>query len=243
MLSGVFGDELFSTGWAWHRENQVVQGRKPVLRADAARIAISLGPTSLRHWFLRERGRRTNRDLQRPRPPWMRAEAFEAVVAADAAASARESLSFRGSVRRTLWPLRSRVVGNRSMHTLADDYDVVYSAPFAHPRFVAALTTERGWRMFPDRTAGVRWLVGDLLPDELPSRTTKAWFDSAFFNRHARDFAAAWSGRGVDSTYVDPEELRRGWLEHDEPDARTYLLLQRAWLADNPADSAGAKAC
>lgn len=120
------------------------------------------------------------------------------------------------------------------MHKIAEDHNVTYRAPFAHPRFVAALAAERDWRMFRDRTDAVRWLVGDLLPDQLTTRNTKASFNSAFFNRHARAFAAAWTGRGLDPSYVDPVALRRAWLEDDDADARTYLLLQRAWLADNP---------
>lgn len=235
VLSGVFGDEMLTTGWAWHRENQVLQRRRSPLAADPVRIGVALGPKGVRGRFLRERRRRAGAGRQPIRPVWTRPEAFAAIVEAQDAITARETLSYRRSVLRTLWPLRSRIIGNRSMNSLATDHDVAYLAPFADARFVSALTTERGWRMFADRTAAVRWLVGDLLPSEIVERSSKAWFDRAFFNRHARAFAHVWSGRGVDPDFVDPEALRRCWLEQAEPDARTYILLQQAWLADNPS--------
>jgi asparagine synthase (glutamine-hydrolysing) len=232
VLSGVFGDELLSAGWAWRRENLVLQRAAPPRPADGVRALVALGPAAGRAAFLRARARRTAA-TQPTRPPWLRPAAFEAVLAERSAATARESLSLRRSVRQALWPLRSRVIGQRSMNLLARDRDVHYVAPFAQPEVVASLIRERGWRMFASRTAAMDALFGDLLPGELAARSTKAWFDTAFFHRHARAFAGGWDGSGVDPAYVDVEELRRGWIHDPEPDARTYSLLQQAWLLNS----------
>jgi asparagine synthase (glutamine-hydrolysing) len=119
----------------------------------------------------------------------------------------------------------------QSLDLLAKAQNAVHVAPLGDPRFVAALAAQQGWRMFESRTAAMSALVGDLLPHEVCSRSSKAYFDTAFFHRHARAFAAEWDGTGLDPEFVDLERLRHTWLHDDEPDARTYSLLQDAWLA------------
>lgn len=232
VLTGVFGDELMGSGWAWHRENQVAQRLSPPRPADLIRVAVSMGPRTGRAAFLRLRNR-AQAAKAAPRPPWLRPDAFQAVMATQRKATTYETLSFERSVRHALWPLRSRTIGQESMKTIGRDRDSRFVAPFADPVVVSAFIAERGWRMFPSRADAVRSLVGDLLPDRLFTRTTKAWFDGAFFNRHARSFARSWDGSGLDSDYVDIDQLRRVWTEEEEPDARTYQLLQRAWLAQH----------
>jgi len=72
-------------------------------------------------------------------------------------------------------------------------------------------------------------LFGDLLPEVILERDSKSTFDSIFWNRHARSFATAWGGNGVDGTLVDIEKLRGNWLS-SAPDGRSATLLQAAWL-------------
>jgi hypothetical protein len=226
VLSGVGGDEIFGSGWEWRRENQVLARARRPLPLDPVRMLISVGPRPVRAAFLRRRNAPARRG-----PDWLRPEAFAAVLAVRADMSARESVSFASSVRRVTWPRRSRVVGESSLAGLAADHDVVFGAPFNGGEFLAALVQARKWRMYPNRTAAMTALFGDLLPASLLARSDKAWFDTVFFHRHARAFAAEWDGSGLDSDYVDPDALRRAWLAEPEPDARTYLLLQQAWLA------------
>jgi len=81
-----------------------------------------------------------------------------------------------------------------------------------------------------DRSAALRGLFGDLLPEVVLSRASKAHFDEAFISDHSRSFAAGWTGDGVDGTIVDPEALAREWRS-EHPDARSLLLMQAAWLS------------
>lgn len=228
VLSGAGGDEAFSSGWAWGRENLVLQRRRPPRPLDPVRVCASVAPKPVRAAFLRMRERSAH---SAPRPPWMRPAAFSAIAAEGDRVADAESLSFSRSVRRALWRTRSRLVGTASMQALATERGVAYNAPFFDARFLSALVRERGWRVFDSRTAAMDHLFGDLLPTETRARSGKAWFDTAFFNRHARAFVAKWDGSGVDAAYVDPNALRVAWLTEDEPDARTYALLQAAWLA------------
>lgn len=237
VLSGIFGDEILNDSWSWRRQNLLLQRRARPLPADVVRILVALGPTPLRAWFLRRRAERSGAPT--PRPAWLRAEAFNAISATFQQLRAEESLSFRRSVMRVLWRLRSREAGLAAMRLLAADRGVVHVAPFAEPQFVAALVAERGWRMFRSRSEAVAHLSRGLLPEQLVTRSTKAWFDAAFFSTYSRRFVETWDGTGLDERFVDIEELRKTWRAAEPPDARTYALLQSAWLADQTAASAG----
>ena len=76
----------------------------------------------------------------------------------------------------------------------------------------------------------LRELVGDLLPDTVLSRTSKAAFDEAWWTDHAREFVAAWDGSGLDPTLVDVEALRAEWLS-EHPAGITAAMLQAAFVA------------
>jgi hypothetical protein len=85
----------------------------------------------------------------------------------------------------------------------------------------------------------MRSLFGHLLPDDLLSRESKSSFDGVFFSAHSRAFARTWSGSGVPSDMVDADALRRIWRS-PSPDARSFLLLQSLWLADDDSASSSA---
>jgi hypothetical protein len=76
----------------------------------------------------------------------------------------------------------------------------------------------------------MRILFGDLLPEKLLSRPSKAAFNAAVWGPGVRVFAADWGGEGVDERWVDAAALRREWLS-ERPDFGTALLLHAAWLA------------
>jgi hypothetical protein len=48
----------------------------------------------------------------------------------------------------------------------------------------------------------MRELFGDLLPDLLISRGSKANFSHSFFNAFSRSFVETWSGQGVDNSLI-----------------------------------------
>jgi asparagine synthase (glutamine-hydrolysing) len=168
--------------------------------------------------------------LQQPLP-WLRPTAH-AEVAADLAELERESpLSFPASVR--LIPRRrAQVLGARNRRHFASLHGVDISSPLLHPDVVVALADCGGALGPGDRTAVLRSLFSDLLPDGVLSRTSKATFNGAFWGRHTRHFAERWSGGGVDAELVDAEALRAVWLS-EKTQPITAALLQQAWLGDH----------
>ena len=116
--------------------------------------------------------------------------------------------------------------------------------PFLEPAVLRAVASQFGARGPADRTAAMRAVFGDLLPEPLLARDSKATFDHAFFAGHSRAFAAAWTGGGVDTALVDVDRVATVW-NADQPDARSFSLMQAAWLAhdrgpdDRSTDDAG----
>jgi hypothetical protein len=230
VLTGIGGDQIFA-GWTWERENRVVSARERPLPLDWVRLPVSVGPESLRRRFLALRYRDASKRS------WLRPAAGAAVRFEMLSISARESLSFARSIRNGLWRRRSRVLGLQSLANLAMSMDVRCESPFYHPDFVRAVTVSQGFHGFPNRTEAMADLVGDLLPRDLISRKSKASFADVFFNRHSRAFASGWTDAGVDSSLVDTVELARIWRDEDSlPDARTFTMLQAAWLRSTSVD-------
>ena len=95
---------------------------------------------------------------------------------------------------------------------------------------VDGLGREGGFLGPGSRTEVLRSLVGDLLPDAMLSRTSKAAFDGAWWTHHAREFVASWDGSGVDPQLVDIEALRAEWLS-ERPTGVTSAMLQAAFVA------------
>lgn len=69
-------------------------------------------------------------------------------------------------------------------------------------------------------------LFGDVLPDPVLVRRTKAHFDEAFIAEHSRQFAVRWTGTGVDEAIVDPGRLGEEW-RRQHPDPRSLLLSRQ----------------
>ncbi len=77
-------------------------------------------------------------------------------------------------------------------------------------------------------------LVGDLLPDTLTGRSTKARFGDVFWTAPARELVAGWTGEGVDHSIVDAERLAEEWRS-PAPAPHTVTLLQSVWLSRDRA--------
>ena len=114
-----------------------------------------------------------------------------------------------------------------------------FISPLLEPDVTAALAGEAGRLGFRDRAEGLGSFCGDLLPETVLARRTKAEFNATFFNRHSHAFAERWSGAGVDPDLVDHDRLRSAW-RGPRHYALSATLLQTAWLADDvrtsPAD-------
>jgi asparagine synthase (glutamine-hydrolysing) len=221
LLLGVGGDELLGSGY-WTRMNDVLaRRRRPELR-DPARLALIMLPGSLRRaWFARRYGH--NR-------PWLRTSAARNV-------RALERRWFDEPLRtdRAIdMAARSRILAvcMASLRHLGRALDVRVEAPLIDRRFVAALARAAGARGWGNRHATMRAIAEGDLPDALIERRDKAEFTGTHFGQHTRQFAEHWSGGGLDPDLVDVDALRQMWLS-PQPNVRTALLLQLAWLHDH----------
>jgi asparagine synthetase B (glutamine-hydrolysing) len=175
--------------------------------------------------------RRAARRLLRSSPQrrWLRPAAFDRhvrLLADDVAsepwgyAAATEAISRQRSF--------ATVVHNHT--AAAAEHEVRASDPLLDHRFVAALARSAGRTGHLGRSATMRALFADVLPEPVLSRSTKASFNRVHTGAATREFARAWDGSGVDEELVDTERLRAVWLS-DEPTMATGVLLHHAWLA------------
>ena len=221
IVTGIGGDEMLGRR---SRVADVLARRVRPVPRDAARIAIAIGPRSVR----RARARGQAPAFVNWLTPFGRA-AFESHWA-DVVAS--NPVTSRRGIR---WAWRSRAlqIGLAAMDLLARDHDVHLHHPFSSPRFVSVLAKEAGIRGYADRTDVMRILFGPLLPDEIRSRATKAAFGAPHWTHYSQEFARSWTGEGVDPDLVDIGALRDLWAGVTPPPGPTLILLKQAWLASN----------
>jgi len=151
----------------------------------------------------------------------------------------REPLGAAADLRKAVSRRPIRMGGANITSVFADE-GFASIHPFDHPRFIAAIAREGGFFGSGDRTALMRRMFADLLPDQVLSRSTKAAFNAARFTDQEHEFARSWSGAGIDPRYIDPEKLRDAWLSEAAPPA-SAIHLHAAWLAENglPLDPDG----
>lgn len=219
ILTGIDGDGAFAS-WRYQRIASVLSGRLRPTPRDAQRVLTVLSPGSVR------------RAVQRRRPPtrlpWLLPTTMAAAVEAWSDYGATEPARWD---RRVEWysKMRSLRLVLRGFDLLAADADVFAVHPLADPGFLAALAEAGGWSGFAGRTAIMRYLFADVLPDDVLSRASKARMNGPFWNEHSRAFVADWAGEGGNEL-VDSSALRAEWSKA-VPHAGTSTLLQAAWLA------------
>lgn len=106
--------------------------------------------------------------------------------------------------------------------------------PLLDAHFLTALAGEGGTWGYRGRTDAFRRLFGDLLPDQVLARTTKAAFNTSRWGDGERDFASSWTGTGVDHDIIDYKLLREEWLS-ESPHPVAQFLVHDAWLAERSA--------
>lgn len=216
-VTGVGGDELLTP--SGHHAARVMSERRRPRRGDLRAVAAAVAPRRVRVW----RARRRMEPL-----PWLTPAAGEA-YARERARDAQQPLWWGRGVIENWWRSRYRLAMRASIGAACgEDVDVAH--PFMDPEFLSAAAGAL-WRAgFPTRAAAMDLLFGEALPRVVRQRRDKAAFFAPFVNRHSRAFIEAWDGTGVDNRLVDVEALRTCWAE-DRVDARSYALLQSAWLA------------
>jgi asparagine synthetase B (glutamine-hydrolysing) len=220
VLTGEGGDELISRRRGtslYHLRKAVVAGRLP-----SRRLLREL-PDALRPgWTWRP-----NRALF---PSWLPDDVALA-AATRFARDQRQPLRWDRATERLL-TYRATAVMRHNLGLVAREHDAVYVHPFSDPRVIRALAAEGGAWGYAGRTDIFRRLFGDLLPDEVLARRTKARFNRTRWGEREREFARAWDGSGVDHELVDVEVLREAWLS-PVPPVQAEVLLQAAWLTAN----------
>lgn len=221
LLTGVGGDEMLgSTGG---RVAQLLTRRQGLIPRDAVVLAYALAPSPLR----RLRGRR------RPFPwsPWLRPEARKAVIARYAANSSQVRWRWDTAVRRFARS-RYRRLATASLEVIAMPSGRRIASPLFDASFIQAHAREWGAAGPRTRTEAMRRLVGDLLPEEVLARRTKAEFGGVIWGPHFRRFVT-----GAAKEYLSPAvrelvdfaQLLEDW-RHAAPSYQSMLLAQHAWL-------------
>jgi asparagine synthase (glutamine-hydrolysing) len=226
LLTGISGDSYLG-GWRYGELSAGLRG-KPTGRSAVAAGYAAL-PGAVRARYLRRLA---------PVLPWLRPATQRRVIERWSVEEAGEPVGWnqfivwRTRLRRMLaMTYMSRLVG--------EDAGIPVISPLEHPRFLSALAAAGGRRGLGGRTAIMRTLFAGRLPEAVIARTDKARITPAVFREPARDLARTWQGEGSDDTLVDPGALRATWLAPD-PDLRSGLQLQAAWLASQGRSGRGA---
>lgn len=220
VLTGLEGDGLLSGG-SLSVPRDVLAGRVRPTPRRLLGVARGLAPSPLRRAVYL---RRATFEL-----PWVRPEPARWLRLAEADELAGEPLRWD---RRVGWWARRRyvVVMQEVLALIAQATAADITHPLLDRRFLASLARWGGPLGRGGRTAVLDALFGRLLPPETIGRREKADFTAPWWSGEAQEFATSWSGTGLPSALVDPETLQGMW-SRPEPDMRTGLLLQAAWLA------------
>ena len=225
-VTGLGGDEALMPR---SRALAVITGNVRPVPRDVLRIAAAVAP------------RRVRRAVLARRPmlsfPWLHRDANRALGLAWLDDILRLPLRWDARLREW-WRARYVHLTIRGTARIALEMDVEVSHPFTDPVFISAFAREGGVRGFSSRTAVMNALFGELLPQDVTRRATKASFNSVLWNRHTRTFVNELSGNDLDAALralrLEPivdRSLLAGHWSTPSPMANSFLLLQACWLA------------
>ena len=219
MLTGFGGDSVIG-GWVRSHAAEVMAFRAVPRPSDSLMFGYALSPRFIRAVAMR---------MQLTRPPWLRVRAFREFNALRIAELSSRPVR-RDRFLRWESRLRRSAFAESTFARLAADVNAHAFHPLHDRRFIAALARDLGGRGGGDRTSIMRRVFAKDLPDDVLARPGKANFAVAYFRKHTREFARRWDGIGLDPELVDPEPLRKAWLEWIV-DPRAALALQAAWIS------------
>ena len=218
LLTGLGGDQLLGV------LRSVPQRTRP---RRLARRALRRAPAVLRGAAMARR-----HPLE---APWMRDAGRRAATRAWASQLSSEPGGPSAARMEYELALRYLRVARNSLAICAAGSDVLLEHPLCAPSVWSAAAHACSRRAgFSGHEEALRELFGDLLPDALIARADKASFDAVFCNRHNREFARRWDGRGIPGDLVDAEVVRAHWLS-ESPLCRSLTLMQSAWLETSAA--------
>ncbi len=219
LITGIGGDELFDLPSRSSLSKQALQAGLP-LQHRARTMAAALSPKWLRHYVYSRR---------LDAVPWLNKEAQSEVRRLVSSYEATIPLTWSAAVRNLWWSTRYRLAAETTLAALAADHDCQMIHPFVDPDVLLSAASEHPFAGFTSRTEAMAELVGDLLPEEVIHRRSKAEFSGVNFTDLSRQVARQWNGDGLDDLPLDIPALRRTW-QADFVDARSFLLLQELWL-------------
>ena len=220
LIHGNGGDELF-TSLIKTKEMSLTQIFRAFPLHRALRVApVAILPTPLRIRAQYRRGMRL---------PWLRLSARREVMRVFVANSLQRVRGQRHYLE-LMNDSRYLELARAILMVLARDAGVELCQPFLDPRFFNAVLAQVPEEGYPSRNAALQAFFGDLLPETVAQRTTKAKFTEVFWGPASREFARRWDGTGLDNSLIDPERLKREWSK-GRPDARSNTSLHAAWLA------------
>jgi len=226
VVTGFGGDELGNSLGA-ARAERILGTRHLAGWRDLLVVGLAVSPPAVRSMVHRRRARNELSAVT-----WLTDEGSRQLTRAYGATEGDIPLGWEAKLRRWIWPGRYFRLCVESFSVLGSFHDVDVVHPFVEPRVLDALGSAGGFQGLGDRTGLMRQVFGDLLPNELIERRTKAGFTDPLWTGEARRFARDWSGEGVDRTLVDPDALRRHWAGGSRHLVST-TLLQAAWLHDH----------
>ena len=219
LVTGNGGDELFASMVRIGFRSWLRSARSLPLRRSPGRIVLAALPHSVRVRVLVHR---------RVRLPWLRDAPRREVqrrIVEDALATGRNASHPLDQFCDSRYLELVREV----LEAFAAEEPGRLFNPFLDPALMRAAADNRH-QPFRGRGAVYFHFFGQLLPEDVTRRSTKAIFTEAFWGPESRSFARGWTGGGLDPSLVDPEELRREWTS-DRPDFRSNTACQAAWLA------------
>jgi len=237
-----------ATGWLGRARHATIitgEGGDEILgphRATPLRVlaqALRHHPTSVRSPLLRRtirgaapapvRAAAARRKLsQSDDLPWLRQPLRNRALEDIVHSRAHEPWAWRDAVRSIPYR-RALVLGEANRTWLGAAYGARFVHPLLDANFVDAVARHGGPLGYAGRTDAMRRIFGDLLPDAILTRSTKATFNTAFCGPATHAFARQWDGAGINAALVDVRSLRSLWLA-ERVHAGTTALLQRAWL-------------
>lgn len=220
----------FFSWWLWAPLVSVTPRDRRVGKQDLALLAATLTPTSARARALHRR------DVPPPMP-WLRPEAErEAMMRL----RLRQADVPRRFDRAVLTQVTHRCFDGAAgtLKAIGEAFGTPIDQPLRRPGVPESIAGAGGWRGFRSMKAMLLNMCGEDLPAEVFAKRAGPDLTPLFFGDASREFAAQWSGAGLDESVVDTEALRRSWLS-DTPDVRSACLLQYAWLTDRVSEAGG----
>lgn len=221
-VHGDGGDQVFA-GWGRAAISELIARRQRFSRRDGRALIRAYAPAPVR---------RAIESRLAPTPaPWLIPAARDVWAAHQGRAHAAEPRTWPEFLR---WTRKERatLLMLETLERQTRNAGAKLFTPFWDPVFLRSLGQWGGRLGRGLRTGLMIALFGDLLPEHVLRRTTKAHFTRAFFSEPSRQFARAWQGPVPEPSVVMREPLRTAWLSELPPNT-SAVLLQASWLLVN----------